>query len=337
MPQESILSRKAQQNKDINSEEKRWIIKQKLRSRLFGTAQKQGLISQVLIYLLLISIGFIYLYPLLYMFSTSMMSLGDLLDSSVRWIPTTIYTQNYRDALMVMDYWNSLAKNLVIALGPAILQTAICSLTAYGFARFKFRGKKLLMGILILTFVIPPQILMMPTYLLYSDMGLVGSLNAFLLPALFGQGLQSAIMILIFYQFYVPIPDSLIEAAQIDGASQLRIYGSIGIRSALPAIIVVFIFSFVFYWNETYLTAMYLGSHAGVAFGTDWTTLLLELNRFQQSYESMFPAAANSGNRLNEAIRFSGTILSILPLIFLSGVLQKYLVESIDSSGITGE
>jgi len=337
MPQESILSKKVYKNKGINSEEKRWIIKQKLRSRLLGTAQKQGLISQVLIYLLLISIGFIYLYPLLYMFSTSMMSLGDLLDSSVRWIPTSLYTKNYRDALMVMDYWNSLMKNLVIALAPAILQTAICSLTAYGFARFNFKGKKLLMGIMILTFVIPPQILMMPTYLLYSDMGLVGSLNAFLLPALFGQGLQSAVMILIFYQFYVPIPDSLIEAAQIDGASQLRIYGSIGIRSALPAIIVVFIFSFVFYWNETYLTAMYLGNHAGVAFGTDWTTLLLELNRFQQSYEAIYPVAANSGNRLNEAIRFAGTILSILPLIFLSGILQKYLVESIDSSGITGE
>lgn len=337
MKKEFIVPKKSSKDKGISFEEKRWIIKQKIRRLFLGSAQKQGVITQGLIYLLLISIGFIYLYPLLHMFSTSIMSLADLLDSSVRWIPTSFYTKNYRDAIMVMDYWDSLMKNLVIALGPAILQTVICSLTAYGFARFKFRGKKLLMVILILTFVIPPQILMMPTYLLYSDMGLVGSLNALLLPALFGQGIQSAIMILIFYQFYAPIPDSLLEAAQIDGASQLRIYWSIGVRSALPAIIVVFIFSFVFYWNETYLTAMYLGNNAGVAFGTDWTTLLLELNRFQQSYEALYPAAANSGNRLNEAIRFAGTILAILPLIFLSGILQKYLVESIDSSGITGE
>ena len=325
-------------DKKVESERKRWVIKNKFRSLFFGSADKRGFVANSVIYFLLISIGFIYLYPLLHMLSTSLMSLPDLLDTSVRWVPSTFYTNNFRDAFLVMNFWETLIRHFIIAASPALLQTAMCSLTAYGFARFKFRGKTLLMGIMLLTFVIPPQILMMPTFLLYTDLGLIGSLYAFTLPALLGQGLQSAVMILIFYQFYKPIPDALLEAAEIDGASQLRIYWSLGIRSALPAIIVVFTFSFVFYWNETYLTNLFLGNRVGGA-STEWTTLLIQLERFQASYEAFFPAGTggSSGNRLNEAISFSGTLLTIAPLVLLAGFLQKYLVESIDGAGITGE
>lgn len=312
-------------------------MKNKIRNKLLGGTSRRGIIGSTIIYFLLISIGFIYLYPLLHMLSTSLMSLSDLLDSSIRWIPSTLYWTNFRNAFIVMNYWETLARHVIIAATPAILQTAMCSLTAYGFARFKFRGKIILMGIMLLTFVIPPQILMMPTFLLYTDLGLIGTLYAFTLPALLGQGLQSAVMILIFYQFYKPIPDALLEAAEIDGASQLRIYISLGIRSAIPAIIVVFTFSFVFYWNETYLTNLFLGNRVGGA-STVWTTLLLELERFQASHAAFFPVGASSqANRLNEAVTFSGTLLAIAPLVLLAGFLQKYLVESIDGAGITGE
>ena len=336
MANESISIKNVWKRSEFTKAEKQMIFKEKFKKMLFGTREKNGAIGQTIIYVLLISIGFVYLYPLLYMFVTSLMSLEDLLDSSTKWIPSSFYFKNYTDALMVMKYWDSLVKNIIYAIIPSLLQVAICSLTAYGFARFKFRGKTILMGIMILTFVIPPQILMMPTYLLYSDMGLIGSLNAFTLPALLGQGLKSAIMILIFYQFYVPIPNALIEAAQIDGANHFKIYWSIGIRSAIPAIIVVFIFSFVFYWNETYLTTLYLGN-SGMGTKSKLTTLLIQLSKFEDSYKSIYPTTNNDANKLNEAIRFAGTILSIAPLLFLSGVLQKYFVESIDTSGITGE
>ena len=336
MANESISIRNILKSKEFTKAEKRNILKEKFKKLLFGTREKNGAIGQTIIYVLLISIGFVYLYPLLYMLVTSLMSLEDLLDSSTKWIPSKLYLKNYTDALMVMKYWDSLWKNIVYAVVPSVLQVVVCSLTAYGFARFKFKGKGILMAVMILTFVIPPQILMMPTYLLYSDMGLLGSLNAFTLPALLGQGMKSAIMILIFYQFYVPIPNALIEAAQIDGANHFKIYWSIGIRSAIPAIIVVFIFSFVFYWNETYLTTLYLGN-SSMGSKSNLTTLLLQLSKFEDSYKSIYPTTNNDANKLNEAIRFAGTILSIAPLLFLSGILQKYFVESIDSSGITGE
>ncbi|MGL4337261.1 MAG: carbohydrate ABC transporter permease [Turicibacter sp.] len=336
MANESISMRSIMKNSDFTVQQKRSILKEKFKRLLFGTREKKGALGQTIIYILLISIGFVYLYPLLYMFITSMMSLEDLLDTSTKWIPSTLYFKNYTDALMVMNYWETLVKNIIYALIPTLCQVMICSLTAYGFARFKFRGKNILMAIMLLTFIIPPQILMMPTYLLYSDLGLLGSLNAFILPALLGQGLKSAIFILIFYQFYKPIPSALIEAAQIDGANHFKIYWSIGIRCAIPAFIVVFIFSFVFYWNETYLTTLYLGN-SGMGVKSNFTTLLIQLGKFEDSYKTMYPATANDANKLNEAIRFAGTMLSIAPLLFLSGILQKYFVESIDSSGITGE
>ena len=315
---------------------KRWNRGNKIRNKFFGSATRRGWLATGAIYFLLLSIGFVYLQPLLHMFSTSMMSLGDILDSSIRWIPSEFYGRNFRNAFLVMNYFEALFQNLIIAGLPAIMQTLMCSLTAYGFARFKFRGKTILMGLMIFTFIVPPQILMMPTFLLYTDLGLIGSLWAFIMPATLGQGFQAAMMILIFYQFYKPIPEALTEAAEIDGASQLKIYWSLGVRSALPAVIVVFLLSFVFYWNETHLTGLYLGLGGGGS--SEWTTLLIELDRFRASFNAVFPAGmSGEGNRLNEGVTFAGTLLAIAPLIILSGFLQKFLVESIDGAGITGE
>jgi len=319
---------------DSNRNEKWWNYKNKLKSRIMGTSQDKGLLAKIIIYLLLFLMGFIFIFPLLTMLSTSAMSLADLLDSSVRWLPTRFYTRNFEDALRSMDFWNSLWRSIVFVGVPAILQTAVCAITGYGFARYNFRGKKVMLVILVLTFILPPQILMMPIYLLYFNMGLLGSMWAFTLPAVLGQGFQSAIMVLIFYQFYTQIPTVLTEAAELDGASQLKIFWFLGIRSALPAIIVVFSFSFVFYWNDTALTTLYLGtSTTGV--GSQWTTLQLELSRISDTFGANMPTG-QSGN-LNEGIRFAGTLLSILPLFFLVGFLQRHLVESIDGAGITGE
>ena len=236
---------------EFTTTQKKDMLKGKMRKFVFGTREKNGVLTQSIIYILLICIGFVYLYPLIYMFITSIMSLEDLLDSSSKWIPSGFYLKNYTDAIRVMNFKKSFMDSLIIALVPTLCQVVICSFAGYGFARYKFKGKKILMGIMLLTFVLPPQIIMMPTYLLYTDLGLIGSVKALIYPALLWQGFKSAIFILIYYQFYKQIPQSLIEAAQIDGAGHIKTYFQIAIRSAVPAIIVVFLFSFVWYWNET--------------------------------------------------------------------------------------
>lgn len=306
------------------------------RKVLFGSNEKRGLLMSIVVYTLLISIAFIFVYPVLYMLSTSLMPRQDLLDSSVKWIPSEIQWKNYQDAILTMDYWNTLVKNLYIAVIPTLAQVIICSMVGYGFARYNFPLKKLWMGLLILSFLLPPQVTIMPTYVLFDRLKLTGTIWAFIVPAVLGQGFKSALFVLIFYNFHRQVPKSLIEAAQIDGVGHIGGYFKIAVPLSMSAVIVVVLFSFVWYWNETYLTNLYLGFSNTRANG-GLTTLLLELQRFQNSYESIYSAWEASPNRLNDAIRMAGTMLSIAPLLILYFVLQKQFVESVDKSGITGE
>jgi multiple sugar transport system permease protein len=303
-------------------------IEAKIRKFLFGMGENDGFIFKIVVYLLLIGIGFVYLYPVLYMLINSLMSLDDLVNSMVKWIPTSLYLENYVRALKVLDYGRTLMKSIVVAGTPALLQTISCAIIGYGFARFEFPFRKILFGLMLMTFVIPPQITMIPTYLIFKKYHLLGSLETFIYPALVGQGLKSALFILIYYQFFRKIPVALEEAAQLDGAGHFKIFYRLAVPMAGPAIIIVFLFSFVWYWNETYLAGLYLGNAL--------TILPLELQKFTDSYSRLYPASAQ-GNELNEAIQMAGTLLTIIPLLIVYFVLQRWFVEGVDRSGITGE
>ncbi len=286
------------------------------------------------IYALLICIGFIYLYPIIYMVSSSFMSLEDLLDSSINWIPSSVNISNYIQAAKSMDFWKSLGQSILIAGIPTLCNLLSCSLIGYGLARFEFPGKKVVLGIIIFSFILPSQITMIPTYVLYSNMGILGTLWSFVLPALLGMGINAPIFILIFWQFFRQVPKVLIEAAQIDGAGYFKSFVRISLPSAVPAIITVALFSFVWYWNESYLTEMYVH---GVMTSSGWTTLVIQLDNFASNYSSYATTATNAATSLNESISMAGTMLSILPLLLMYFVLQRYFVESIDRTGITGE
>jgi multiple sugar transport system permease protein len=305
------------------------------KKKLLGSNEKRGFFASLAIYILLTSIAFIFLYPVLYMLSTSLMPTEDLLDASAKWIPSSLDIKNYTDAIATMDYWNTLLKNLTIAFFPMIAQAVICSMVGYGFARFDFPLKKVWMVFLLLSFLLPPQVTMIPNYVLYGQLGLTGSIAAFIIPALLGMGFKSALFILIFYNFHRQVPQSLVEACEIDGASPVGAYARIAVPLSVPAVIVVILFSFVWYWNETTLTQMYLGYASSRDFGL--TTLLIELQKFRQSYESVYNPWESSPNKLNDAIRMAGTMISIAPLMLLYLGLQKQFVESVDKSGITGE
>nr|WP_231607392.1 carbohydrate ABC transporter permease [Fictibacillus sp. 18YEL24] len=290
-----------------------------------------GLLYKLLIYGLLVGIGFVYLYPLLYMGVYSFKSLDDLLNPLVNWIPTQFYTGNYEQANKVLNFFSTLMETLYVTVLPALAQTAVAAVVGYGLARFEFRGKKIMFVLVLATFIIPPQVTLIPRYIFFNELNILGSLSAFLLPATFGQGLNSAIFILIFYQFFRAVPKALEEAAQLDGAGHFRIFFTIALPMALPAIIISFLFSFVWYWNETYLAAIY--------FGDALTTLPLQLQKFVATYQQMFPAemGVSGGNQLNEGIKMAGTVLSILPLLIVYFITQRWFVEGVDRSGITGE
>ena len=107
---------------------------------MFGTKDREGFLKQFTVYALLICIGFIYVYPIIHMVSSSLMSLDDLLDSSVKWLPSSLNLENYEQAAKSMDYWNALWQSIVIAGVPTICNLVSCSVTGYALARYEFRG-----------------------------------------------------------------------------------------------------------------------------------------------------------------------------------------------------
>lgn len=307
----------------------RWAAR--LRRVLLGRTVNDGLIFRSVVYALLISTGFVYLYPVLYMVSQSLKSLEDLLDPTVVWIPRKLYLDNYAMAWKVLDFPRSFAVSVVNAALPALAQTVSCALVGYGFARFRFPGKTLMLALMLLTFIVPVQVIMIPLFLLFKQYGMLGSPLPLVVPALFAGGMKSTLFILLYMQFFRSIPLALEESAQLDGAG----YGTIVFRIVLPlsgpAIVAVFLFSLVWHWNETYMASLYLGNAM--------QTLPLKLQTFNDSFQRLYSSTrlGPGGVDINESIRMAGTLLIVLPLLTLYAFMQRHFVQVMDKTGITGE
>lgn len=299
-----------------------------LKTYFFGNEERRGIISSIIIYVLLILFGFVYIYPILYMLGYSFMSSSDLANPNVNYVPTYLEKSNYQEALVVLDYWSTLGETILISVLPSICQTISCSLIAWGLARYKFKGSKILFGLIIFTFLIPSCLTMLPTVSLFAKLKITGTIFAYVLPALFGQGLKSAVFILIFYQYFKAIPKAIIEASEIDGANAIVSYFKIGLASAKSAILLTILLSIVWYYNETVLASAF--------FGSTIHTLPLGLENFKSSFDSIY-ADASTGKSINEATYMAGTMLNIIPLLLLYFVTQKYFIQGVDKSGITGE
>lgn len=300
---------------------------------LFGRRGEEGFLSKLFIYILLIGISFIFLYPILKMFVKSFMGLEDLMDPTVIWLPTKFNGKNYTKAMEVLNFWESFKDSILVSLLPTICSVISSSLIAYGFAKYDFKGKKIWMGILVGVFLLPTLLMSIPTYVIYNNLGFIGTLKSYIYPALTGFGLRQSVFILIFYQFFKVIPKELCENAEIDGASALGTFFRIIAPMSIPAFIICVLYSFVWYWNETTLATTY--------FQGQYTSLQMALASFESTYREMFPGGTigigAASEAFNQGVLFAGTMLTILPLIILYIFTQKWFVESADRSGIAGD
>lgn len=310
-----------------------------LKKLLFGRNEQIGLIEKIVLYILLIGISFIFLYPLLSMLAKSMMGIVDLISSSVSWIPSHVTLQNYVTAFEWMNFVDVLWDSVQVSLFPTIATVVSSSLIGFGFARFQFPFKKLLMVIMIASFLIPSVLTYIPTTVLYRDFVILGfkldimnSIKAFWVPALFGNGIRQTIFILIFYQFFKMIPEELFEAAEVDGSSTFRTFLTIAIPLAAPAFLICSLYAFVWYWNETALARLY--------FGSSYTTLPMALDSFISTYSSMYAQGNVSmdsvSSTYNIGVQYAMTLISIVPLLLVYLFAQKWFVEGVDRSGIAG-
>lgn len=319
--------------------EKREAFSRRCVTLLLGKGEKPGLLLGLFRYVLLTAIAFVFVYPILYMVSLSLMPEKDLMDVSVRWLPSSLTLTHYRHAWTVLNYSKNLPMTLCLVFVTAALQTASTALVGYGFARFDFPLKKLWMGILLLSYLLPTQVTALPNYVLFQQLRLSdGSIKPFVVTCLLGQGLNSGLCVLIFYSFHRQAPRSLLEAAEIDGASALRTFISIAMPMAMAGVIVVSVFTVIWYWNELYIVETYIGYQStGYDNKDQLTTLMLQMARFGQAYEIRGSNAIDSPDKLNAAKSMAGTMLTVLPLLIMYAFVQKKFVSSIDSAGITGE
>ncbi|MFC4600055.1 carbohydrate ABC transporter permease [Cohnella hongkongensis] len=302
---------------------------QKLKRAVLGQNVKDGMIAKLVLFALLTVIAFLYVKPILYMISTSLKSVADMIDPVVGLIPRELHLGHYADAWRGLNYPEGFLDTMTIALVGSIFQVFTCALTGYALARLKFPGKNLMFFLILVAFLIPPQLTIVPLYMIYSELGWINTPFVFLVPALFGQGLRGALFIIIFRQFFHSQPKALEEAARIDGASAFRLFFRIMMPLAGAACLVVFLFSFVWYWNMSYEAALFLSK--------DFTPLSLRLSSMQMELvgnKAIDYSAGVGQDPISEGPRMAGAFLVIMPPLIVYLIAQRWFTEGIERTGL---
>ncbi len=288
-----------------------------------------NIISKFAIYFVLICIGFIFLEPIFEMISKSIMTTKDLIDPSITWIAKHATLDNFKNAIGTLDIPTSILNSIWYSALLAIAQTFVSATTGFALSRYTFRGRNFWFVMLIIAFILPVPLLTVPRIMMFSTVEsilgfkLINTVVPQFLLALLGQGTYSTMLVLIFYNFFNMIPKSLDEAAMIDGAGSLKVFYHVAIRLSISTILVVFLFSFVFNWNETYTTNMLTGDALELLPG--------RLSLFDNG------STSNAVSELNEAIKMAATLIAIAPLLVLYACVQRQFIEGIENTGITGE
>lgn len=290
--------------------------------RLVLRSKFSNIVRKMFIYIALMSLAYLLLYPLIFIVTTVFRSTADLNNPAVVWITRHYTWDNLLKAIDKLNFFKTFGFTVSLALPCAILQTISCSLAGYGFARFKFKGQGILFAILVILIIVPEQTILIPLYGVIQSMGLLNSVVAFWVQAALGMSLKSGLFIFIFRQFFKGIPKELSEAARLDGCGQFGIYARIMVPNVIPAIVTVFFFSFVWHWNENYLTKFVLNRERTLSFAVDNASQVI----------------TTSGENIMEAQAMvqAGSLLLLLPTLLLFFILQRHLREGIARSGIVG-
>lgn len=299
-------------------------IKYNKRKRMIGA------VWPVFRFVILFGLCFVILYPLIFMLSTAFRPNDQMNDPSIIWIPKSLTLSNLEDVMRVIDYRSTLVNTIVLNLLASLMQVATCSLTGYGFARFKFKGKNILFALVILMIIVPPQITTIPLYMQFrfffgTSINLIDSPLTMYLPALFANGIRAGLFIFIFRQFFRGLPKELEDAAYLDGCGPLYTYFKIMIPNARQSFLTVFLFSIVWYWNDYYVSS---------SFFTNNSTIALTLKNLGTTLtQQLFKGQSVSVRQIIVWLE-AGCLLSITPILIMYVFLQRYFIEGIERSGL---
>lgn len=291
-------------------------------------------------YLLLLSVSFVFMYPFLYMIITSLKSPYDMADIFVKWIPKQLFFFNYRYIFKFINFPQYLKNSVLVVTLCTMGHIFSCSLIGYGFARYKFKAKGILFSLVILTLIVPVQVTIIPTYFQFVKLKWINTFLPLAVPTFFGFGLKGGLFVFIFRQFFLGMPADLENAARIDGCGAFYTYLKIILPLANSAILVSFILSIVWHWNDYLEPAIYL-TKSGNRMLTQVLPGLYEMLKNSNIQERMAELAASgmygeAGTLIfNEAIVMASTFIVILPILILYIFLQKRFAQGIERTGLT--
>lgn len=280
------------------------------RSHFLGMSATKTL-RKILVHVMLILGGIIFLTPFFFMVTTSLKPIEQIQAVPIRWWPNPIRWQNYVDAFTVQPmgryFFNSTLVTSLCVVG-AIFS---CTLAGWGFSRPYYWGRDFLFFLLLSVMMIPGQVTMIPTYLLFSHIGWINTHRPLIVPAYFG----NAFYVFMVRQFFLTLPRELNEAAVIDGCTEFGTFWRIGIPLIKPAVVTVAVFTFMSVWNDFFTPLLYLNSR-------ELFTVALGLTAYQ-----------GEGFTHWDYMMAASTV-AILPVLAVFLIFQRYFVQGLATSGL---
>lgn len=315
-------------------------FRKRLAMKIFSFEFLKSLIVKIFMYVFLIGISYIILYPFITKISASFMSTSDFHDVTVKLIPKHPTLETYKFVIIENDYFEALINTTLLSVGTALLQTLVTAIIGYGLAKFKFTGKSLIFGLVILSMVIPHKTLQLSmfTFFRYFDIFGIGNLIfgetlklidtvfPLILLSAFGLAFKNGLYIFIFRQFYKGVPDELEEAAYVDGSGIFKTYFRIILPLTIPMMTTIFMFAFSWQWTDKYYNNLFFISGDAPHF----------LPAIVKVPDSLSSIASSSSPLQESAVLNTCGILVILPLFIVFLFAQKALVQGIERSGIVG-
>jgi len=274
----------------------------------------RNVLFKLVIYPVLVAGSIVMLMPLAWLVSSSLKPSGLIFVVPPQWIPKPIAWENYRKVWELIPFALYTRNTLIITIGSIIGGVSSATLVAFGFARLRFPGRDVLFLVLLSTIMIPEQVTLIPTYVLFRLIGWLDTFYPLIVPTFFGGG---AFSIFLVRQFFMRLPLELDDAARIDGCGSFGIFFRILLPQARPVLGVLAIFSFMGNWNGFFLPLIYLNS-------PEKYTLSIGINLFRGTQF----AAWN--------LLMAASLMMALPCIVLYFVAQRYFIQGIVFTGIKG-
>jgi ABC-type glycerol-3-phosphate transport system permease component len=274
------------------------------------TQQRLGTLT---IHIVLILGAALLMIPLAWMLSTSLKDLGSVMMIPPEWIPETVRWSNYVEIFQVAPFALYIRNTAIITLLDVVGKVLSCSLVAFSFSRLRWRGRDTVFLIMLATLMLPPQVTLVPQFVVYRYLGWIDTFMPLVLPNWFG----GPFLTFLLRQFFMSIPLELDDAARIDGASIFGIYWRIVLPLSKPALAAVAIFTFNASWNDFFGPLIYLHSR-------ELYTLSLGLRSFQDQ------------NYTEWNLLMAASLVSMIPVLLLFFFAQKYFIQGVVFTGVKG-